>query len=101
MGIAALAGGAYYAHEHHKESEEGQKAQAWELQNWIVASRDRTKEYLAQGPRRPVTWVFSEFFTDHPQLRNDLYPGGEEDGKPWFIVRAPHKVCTSLLYECD
>lgn len=96
VGLAALAGGAYYAHEQHKESEEGAKAQAWEIQNWILGARERTNKYLEQGPQGPVTWVLSEFFTDRPQLRNDLFPGGEEGGQPWFIARAPHKVCLPL-----
>ena len=97
FGLAALAGGGYYAHEKHKENEEGEKAQAWDIQNWIVAARERTKEFLNTGPRGPVTWVFSEFFTDDPQLRNDLYQAGEENGQPLFICRAPHKVRLSRM----
>ncbi|EJD03147.1 uncharacterized protein FOMMEDRAFT_168195 [Fomitiporia mediterranea MF3/22] len=89
LGLGALAGGAYYAHEKHKKGGEEEKAQAWELQNWMVAARQRTEEFLRQGPRTPVTWVYSEYL-DRPELRNNLLLGGEENGQPWYIARAPH-----------
>ncbi|PAV18883.1 carbohydrate-binding module family 12 [Pyrrhoderma noxium] len=89
VGLAALAGGAYYAHEKHKKEGEEEKAQAWEIQNWMIAARQRTEEYLRTGPRAPVTWVYSDYI-DQPQIRSSLILGGEEEGDTWFIGRAPH-----------
>lgn len=57
-GLAALAGGAYYAHEKHKKSGEEEKAQAWDIQNWMLAARQRTDDFLRSGPRSPATWVY-------------------------------------------
>ncbi|THH08084.1 hypothetical protein EW145_g2940 [Phellinidium pouzarii] len=89
IGLSALAGGAYYEHEKHKKEGEESKAQAWELQNWMVAARQRTEQFLNEGPRAPVTWVYSEFL-DMPALRDNLVLGGEEHGHTWYIARAPH-----------
>ncbi|KAL5523918.1 hypothetical protein ACEPAG_8091 [Sanghuangporus baumii] len=89
LGLGALAGGAYYAHEKHKKDGEEAKAQAWEIQNWMIAARQRTEEYLRNGPRAPTTWVYSEFL-DRPEIRTALILGGEEDGETWNIARAPH-----------
>ncbi|KAH8119197.1 hypothetical protein DFH11DRAFT_1722744 [Phellopilus nigrolimitatus] len=90
VGLGALAGGAYYAHGKHKKGGEEEKAQAFELQNWMVAARQRTDDYLRSGPRSPTTWIYSEYLSDNPGLRNSLLPGGEEHGKTWYIARAPH-----------
>lgn len=57
----------------------------------MVAARQRTEDFLRQGPRAPVTWVYSEYL-DRPELRNNLVLGGEEAGQTWYIARAPHIV---------
>lgn len=98
LGLGALAGGVYYAHEKHKKGGEEEKAQAWELQNWMVAARQRTEEFLQSGPRAPVTWVYSEYL-DRPEIRNSLILGGEQDGQTWYIARAPHIVSDSLIVQ--
>lgn len=90
----------YYAHGKHKKEGEEAKAQAWEIQNWMIAARQRTEEYLRLGPRAPTTWVYSEFL-DRPEIRSALLLGGEEDGQSWNIARAPHIVSTFVFSVFD
>jgi len=92
LGLGLLGAGGYYAHEkHQKNNEEDQRAQAWELQNWVVASRQRTEEYFRNGPRAPTTWIFSEALAQHQELKRDFISGGEENGVQLFIARGPHE----------
>ncbi|KLO09236.1 hypothetical protein SCHPADRAFT_858091 [Schizopora paradoxa] len=91
LGLSLLGAGGYYVHEKHKkEKEEEQRAQAWELQNWVVAARQRTQEFFRNGPRAPTTWIFSEALAQHKDLERDFIPAGKEDGAVLYVVRAPH-----------
>jgi len=92
LGLGLLGAGGYYANEKHKKTnEEEQRGQAWEIQNWVVASRQRTEEFFRNGPRAPTTWIFSEALAQHRDLERDFIPGGEEKGAKLFIARAPHE----------
>jgi len=65
-------------------------AQAYEIQNWIIKSRQETEAYLSHGLQRgPVAWVWSDYVKEH-NLQPRLIRGGEENGSPWFISRALH-----------
>ncbi|KAI5118244.1 hypothetical protein M0805_007493 [Coniferiporia weirii] len=87
VGLGLLATG-FYEHEKHKKQGEEAHAQAHELQTWAVTARQQTERFLQEGPRGPVTWVYSEFL-DRPDLRERMVLGSEHHG-PWFIARAPH-----------
>lgn len=76
-------------HEKHKEEGETEKAQAFEVQNWLRAAEQRTQEFQQNGPRSPATWVLSN---PHSNFNRDLLQGGEANGQPLYIARAPHKV---------
>lgn len=76
-------------HEKHKKGGEEEKAQAFEVQNWMRASQQRTEEFLKSGPRSPATWVLAN---PHMGFMHDALQGGESNGVPWFIARAPHAV---------
>ncbi|KAI5123877.1 hypothetical protein M0805_005694 [Coniferiporia weirii] len=87
IGLAAIAGGAYYVHKKHQKEGEAMHAQAWDVQNWMITSNQKTELFLKGGPKTPTTWVYSAHIDD---VKKDLIPGGEEDGQPWYIARAPH-----------
>ncbi|KAI5123876.1 hypothetical protein M0805_005693 [Coniferiporia weirii] len=87
IGLAAIAGGAYYVHKKHEKEGEAMHAQAWDVQNWMITSNQKTELFLKDGPKTPTTWVYSAHIDD---VKKDLIPGGEEDGQPWYIARAPH-----------
>jgi hypothetical protein len=87
----ALLGGAYYAHQKHKKDGEEEKAQAFQLQNWVQAARQTTNRFLEQGPTGPSAWILSEAISQRPDLKNQALAGGEEDGIRLFIARAPHQ----------
>ena len=70
-------------------SREEEKAQAFELQNWLRSAQQRTEEFLRNGPRAPTTWVLAN---PHAPYERDLLQGGEGQGGRYFIARAPHKV---------
>ncbi|KAH8119169.1 hypothetical protein DFH11DRAFT_426824 [Phellopilus nigrolimitatus] len=91
VGLAAVAGGAYYVHSKHEKQGEEKQAQAWDLQNWMMSANTRTEAFMRDGPKAPTTWIYSAHLESHlDSLKKDLIPGGEEDGQPWFIGRAPH-----------
>ncbi|KAH8119165.1 hypothetical protein DFH11DRAFT_1722720 [Phellopilus nigrolimitatus] len=91
VGLAAVAGGAYYVHSKHQKEGEEKQAQAWDLQNWMMSANTRTEAFMRDGPKAPTTWIYSAHLESHlDSLKKDLIPGGEEDGQPWFIGRAPH-----------
>jgi len=73
-----------------KDSKEDRDAQAWELQNWVLNAKKNSDEFIRQGPKGPVTWILSDTFSEHPELRKNLVQAGEENGQPWFIARAPY-----------
>ncbi|KLO20370.1 hypothetical protein SCHPADRAFT_923549 [Schizopora paradoxa] len=92
LGLGLLGAGGFYAHEKHKKAnEEEQHAQAWELQNWVVSSRQRTEDFFRNGPRAPTTWILSEALPQHKELERDFIAAGEEQGVRLFIIRAPHE----------
>lgn len=99
LGLALIGGGAYYMHEKHKKGGEEEKAQAFEVQNWMRASQQRTEEFLKSGPRSPATWVLAN---PHMGFMHDALQGGESNGVSWFIARAPHAVShhISLCQPC-
>jgi len=86
-GLGLLAGGAYYAHEKHKKEGEEEKAQAFELQNWLMAARQRTEQFRQYGPRGPTTWILSEQDSGYTP---DMIPAGDSHENQWYIARAPH-----------
>ena len=67
------------------------KAQAWEVQNWMMTSDEKTMSFLhdKDRPKEPTTWIYSAHIDE---VKKDLIPGGEEAGQPWYIARAPHEV---------
>ena len=91
-----------------------QRAQAWELQNWVVSSRQRTEDFFRNGPRAPTTWfvpitiqhpsplftddsdslyrILSEALPQHKELERDFIAAGDEGGVRLYVVRAPHEV---------
>lgn len=80
----------------HKKEGEAMKAQAWEVQNWMMESNQKTEHFLNNhdGPREPTTWAYSAHIDD---VERDLIPGGESGGQPWYIARAPHDVSLPSL----
>lgn len=87
----ALLGGAYYAHQKHKEDGEAEKAQAFQLQNWVQAAKQTTNRFLEQGPTGPYAWILSDAIYQRPDLKGQAIFAGEEDGNRLVIARAPHR----------
>jgi len=91
VGLGLLGGAVYLNHEKHEKQNQAElEAQAWELQNWVINAKKHTDQFLRDGPQGPVTWMLVDAFVEHPKLLGNLVRGGDEDGQPWFIARAPY-----------
>ncbi|KAH8801742.1 hypothetical protein F5884DRAFT_889833 [Xylogone sp. PMI_703] len=91
LGLGLLGGGLYMAHEKHEKNDEKEReAQAWELQNWVLEAHKHTEQFFRDGPRGPTTWILNDAFEKNPHLLKNAIEGGEEDGKLWYICRAPY-----------
>ena len=57
----------------------------------MMQSNQKTESFLndKEKPKEAATWIYSAHIDD---VKNDLIPGGEEGGIPWYIARAPHDV---------
>jgi len=91
VGLGLLGGAVYMNHQkHEKEDQEQREAQAWELQNWVMNAKRHSDQFIREGPQGPFTWILVDSFVEHPNLLQKLVQGGQEDGQPWFIARAPY-----------
>jgi len=86
---AALLGAGVFAYEHHKKSQEQQKAEAWALGNWISEARARTQRYRTEGATETVTWVLVESKEEIPQ---DAIIGGQDNGGESFFVARSYQA---------
>ena len=70
--------------------------QAWSEEDWLRESEERTKDYLAHGPRGPVTWILVE----GRDIPDRAIFTGEERGQHVYTCRAWHEVSPSVDAAC-